>query len=211
MGRGTVYAARRGLSQQCGLQSMLPARQVVGMLLLASPRFALAAETCDIEVPVVPVEKVDPLTTCIEGWSADTTYSYPFASPNVGIQNGVLKFCIDASMDLRVVFSNGIPNHDVTQDSENNMPCKVPYRLELPLYPQYSATITEATLYDWVGIAVNGVSLRHQIPTHECSSSQSPLQPHTSTAPRHRAAGGQVFEFGRVRVAGPALWTRRHK
>ena len=46
------------------------------------------------------------------------------------------------SSGLRIVVSNGIPDHDITMGNPNS-PCVIPWQIALPLNPIYTANLTE--------------------------------------------------------------------
>lgn len=60
------------------------------------------------------------------------------------------------SRGVRVMISNGVPNHDVTLSNRQPL-CEVPYVVEMPLNPVVAQTHTEIPTLGMIAMATNGV------------------------------------------------------
>ena len=88
-------------------------------------------------------------STC-ENWSSGNSYSLPFQ-----IENKYAHYqCPDSNK--RIFVSNGIPNHSVTQ-ANPNAACELPWRVEMPLSPTTTDTLTEPAPLGIVAMGMNGV------------------------------------------------------
>jgi hypothetical protein len=89
--------------------------------------------------------------TC-ETWSSGNSYSFP---TNFEHGNKYAHYQCPTS-NKRIFVSNGIPNHSVTQ-ANPNAACELPWRVEMPLSPTATNTLTEPAPLAKVAMGMNGV------------------------------------------------------
>jgi hypothetical protein len=83
--------------------------------------------TCSNNVAAIPGGRPS-VGACEDGWSRDGTYNYP---EDFTIQSKHEIYRCEAS-DLRIMISNGIPDHTVTQSNPNEA-CEQNYMVQMPL------------------------------------------------------------------------------
>jgi len=95
--------------------------------------------------------------TCITSWTGGKGMDRKYPDDYDGILNKVTVYRCPTSKK-RVIISNGIPDHDLTQENERG-PCEFPYAIVLPLDPVYDANSpkTEIPIRGIVAMAKNGV------------------------------------------------------
>mmetsp|Transcript_29880 Transcript_29880/g.79846 ORF Transcript_29880/g.79846 Transcript_29880/m.79846 type:complete len:487 (+) Transcript_29880:182-1642(+) len=72
------------------------------------------------------------------------------------------KVCIDSTTDAdyRVIISNGIIDHDIVNNENDNEMCEIPWFVKIPKNPEYlpgTAGMSEVQHLGIIGMAVNGV------------------------------------------------------
>ena len=71
------------------------------------------------------------------------------------ILNSVAHYTCPAS-GLRIIVSNGIPDHDITL-SNPNPPCAFPWMVKIPLVSSFSGVTLEPGATGLIGMSLNGV------------------------------------------------------
>jgi hypothetical protein len=123
---------------------------VAACFTLHLPESALAQSACS--TTMAAFESVS-TGTCISGWSKGNTYQYP--GDFNGILNQVKIYKCETS-GKRVIISNGIPDHAVTQGNPNS-PCQKNWAIEMPLNPVVASAKTEVPVRAIIAMAINGV------------------------------------------------------
>lgn len=93
-------------------------------------------------------------TSQCENFQTGNTYRYPEDFP---VLSSVDQFVCEKS-GLRIIVSNGIPDHDVKIGNPNS-PCEIPWFISMPLNGTYQSAETEVAPLGIIAVAVNGVPI----------------------------------------------------
>mmetsp|Transcript_22920 Transcript_22920/g.73464 ORF Transcript_22920/g.73464 Transcript_22920/m.73464 type:complete len:195 (-) Transcript_22920:23-607(-) len=78
-----------------------------------------------------------------------------------GLRNRV-EHCVDPARGERVIFSNGVPDHDIELQRHKARPspfCEARYQVRMPLRPRYVGEVTEISSTEPIAWRLNGVPL----------------------------------------------------
>lgn len=101
---------------------------------------------------------------------APGTHEYPAAFGNV--LNEVVSYKCETS-DLRVIISNGIPDHKIVQANPNKA-CEINYAIVIPLNPEIAEVRTEIPVRGPIAVSRNGVPAYG---AHEANNAGNVVEP----------------------------------
>jgi len=124
---------------------------IVSLLLLSLMRGSHGQCSVDKTVRFSPKSSED--AQCLDSWDNREFKAYP---DDFGDLRNEVEIYQCPSRGVRVIMSNGIPNHDVTTYNRNGL-CEIKWVIELPLDPVVAETRTEIPTGGMIAMATNGI------------------------------------------------------
>lgn len=130
----------------------------LAFLLLVTTIAPVKGQTDDCSTQKNRFRAPDNNGNCITSWANQegTLMTYPDDFDGI-LSEAKIYRC--PSSNKRVIISNGIPDHDLVIQQNNNGACEIPYAIEMPLDPVYDSTtpISEIPVRGMIAMAKNGV------------------------------------------------------